>query len=157
MDKGKTRFLIPFAVVAMLLTALVAPAAATTIGDDEGCTPGFWKNHVEDWEEYSPDDLFGDVFGVEYDKEFIDALQGGGGKGIAGAQKILARAATAALLNAAHESLGYPLRRHPYWSDGEHHDGIFIWVQDAWASGKRRKMLRLASWLDDINNMHCPL
>ena len=60
------------------------------------------------------------------------------------------RAAVAATLNAAHEGLGYPLRRA-----GD--DGIFAMVNEALASGDRQTMLQLARYLDELNNLGCPL
>jgi len=90
-------------------------------GEYEGLTPGFWKNHPEVWEGYSPTDKFADVFGVSItinagkktantDPTLIEALAAKGGvnekKGVYDA---LARHAVAALLNAAHTDVTYPL------------------------------------------------
>ena len=83
----------------------------------EGCTPGYWKTHTDNWQETTPGTPFGTLYvdaranvaGVT----LLEALQGGGGPGADGAATILARAATAAWLNAAHEGLGYPWRRTP--------------------------------------------
>ena len=157
MMKSRQRFgvALVLALMAALLSVGVSPAGATNIGE-EGCTPGYWKNHTDNWFEdeantvrsYSTGDLFGDVFGVDYDVSLLAALQGGGGGGIAGAHKILARAATAAALNAAHEGLGYPLRREA---------DIFPAVQAVWDSGDRDAILDLASELDRLNNLGCPL
>lgn len=74
----------------------------------QGCTPGYWKNHLEDWPPtgYSPADIFNAVFGVSYfgsSYDLGDAInQGGGGV------RRLARHGTAALLNAAHPNVNYP-------------------------------------------------
>jgi hypothetical protein len=75
---------------------------------DEGCTPGYWKNHLEDWPPtgFSPDDDFDTVFGVDYwhpDITLERAVRRGGG----GVKK-LTRHGTAALLSAAHPDVGYP-------------------------------------------------
>ena len=137
---------------------LAGPAQAVNIGN-EGCTPGYWKNHTSNWEEYKAGTLVGDVFdfsgapdGVAAyaDVTFEEALRLKGGKGLDGATQILLRAAVAATLNAAHEGLGYPLRRR---TDG----GIFDQVNAALASGDRQTMLDLASYLDRLNNLGCPL
>jgi hypothetical protein len=77
--------------------------------DGGGCTPGYWRNHYEDWAStgYSPSDDFDTVFGVDYfspDISLAEAIWLGGG----GVRK-LARHGTAALLNAAHPSVDYPL------------------------------------------------
>lgn len=74
----------------------------------EGCTPGYWKNHLEDWPPtgYSPADIFDTVFGTSYFDstytlgEAIDAKGGG--------VKKIARHGTAGLLSAAHPDVSYP-------------------------------------------------
>jgi len=72
-------------------------------GGDEGCTPGYWKNHVEDWPAaYAPTDIFSDIFGGSYDVDLLTALKAGGG-GI----KRAGRHGTAALLSAAHAGVDY--------------------------------------------------
>ncbi|HKG94779.1 MAG TPA: hypothetical protein VKA84_22890 [Gemmatimonadaceae bacterium] len=74
-----------------------------------GCTPGFWKNSPASWGPtgYSPNNDFDTIFGVNAfnpNISLIGALNlGNGGK------DALARHATAALLNAAHPSVGYNL------------------------------------------------
>lgn len=161
MSRGRMRVGLVVAMMAAALVGSAVPAAADKVGE-QGCTPGYWKNHTDNWYEdkantvrsYETDDLFGDVFKVDYDVTLIKALQGGGGKGLKGAKKILARAATAALLNAAHEGLGYPLRRNRATDAGP---ALIAAVQEAWASENRRTMLRLARFLDDLNNLGCPL
>jgi hypothetical protein len=77
--------------------------------EGEGCTPGFWRNHFEDWPPtgYSPSDDFDTTFGVDYfdpDITLGDAIWLGGG----GVNKI-ARHGTAALLNASSPDVEYPL------------------------------------------------
>ena len=75
----------------------------------EGCTPGFWRNHLDDWPAtgFSTGDDFDATFGVDLFSPDITLGQavrlGGGGK------KKLARHGTAALLSAAHPSVSYPL------------------------------------------------
>ena len=76
---------------------------------DEGCSPGYWKNHLDSWVAtgYSPDDDFDGTFGVYlFDPNITlgEAIRKGGG----GVKK-LARHGTAALLSAAHPAVGYPL------------------------------------------------
>ncbi|HEX9855471.1 MAG TPA: hypothetical protein VGC47_09165 [Acidimicrobiia bacterium] len=161
MEKRRLRAVLVtlFAVIGMSVIAI--PASADVTGE-EGCTPGYWKNHTDNWLEdeegnrsYETDDLFSDIFGVDHgDVTLLEALDGGGGSGIAGAQEILARAATAALLNSAHEGLGYPLRRDSATAAGP---AIFDAVQYVWDSGSRRKILKLARFLDELNNLGCPL
>lgn len=149
------------ATLAVLVTSLAPGSASATAIGEEGCTPGYWKNHTDNWLEteegdisYATDERFGDVFDVDYDVTLLDALQGGGGNGLAGAKRILARAATAAILNAAHEGLGYPLSR---WNDTDEGPAIIASVQDAWDSGSRTELLDLAAYFDSLNNWGCPL
>ena len=74
----------------------------------EGCTPGYWRNHLSDWTAtgYSTGDNFDAVFGTSYFGasytlgQAIVAKGGGLGK--------LARHGTAALLSAAHPDVNYP-------------------------------------------------
>jgi hypothetical protein len=75
----------------------------------EGCTPGFWKNHLSDWSAsgLSPSDDFDSTFGVDlFDPDITlgQAIRLGGG----GVRK-LARHGTAALINALHPAVDYPL------------------------------------------------
>jgi len=76
--------------------------------DTEGCTPGFWRNHLSHWDAtpYSPDQLVNDVFGCDLVPagvtmgEAIDAPQTYG---------VLAFHAIAALLNASHPDVDFGL------------------------------------------------
>jgi hypothetical protein len=145
--------------VGLLGVASTSPASAVRIGE-EGCTPGYWKNHTDNWQEAKPSTLFSKRFsegttGTLEGVTFLQALKGGGGPGVAGAERILARAATAAYLNAAHEGVGYPWRRNAEGLDGR--PPLVETVNDALASGDRSTMLALASRLDDDNNLGCPL
>ena len=79
--------------------------------DDGNCvrSPGYWKNHLDAWPPsgLSPDDDFDTTFGVDFfspDITLFDAvnLKGGGIKKVA-------RHGTAALLNASHPAVNYPL------------------------------------------------
>ena len=144
----------------VMLAALAAPVGAVGVGN-EGCTPGYWKNHVDAWEEFSPDDplnrdatlgrhegfTFPDELADFRDDTFLEALNYGGGPGAEGATMILMRAAVASFLNAAHDGLGYPLRR------GE----IRAAVNDALESLDRGTILAVARDLDELNNLGCPL
>lgn len=143
---------------------LASPVSATSIGN-EGCTPGYWKNHTDNW--FENDDkpikvektLAGAGFSpksVKRNDTLLMALRYHGGRGPDGAERILLRAAAAAWLNAAHEGLGYPYRRNnTEWNDAPLY--IVKSVNDAIQSGSRAKMLDLATVLDDANNLGCPL
>ena len=48
----------PLAVLATLSATTTAQAVGT---GHEGCTPGYWKNHTDSWQEAAPGDLYGPV------------------------------------------------------------------------------------------------
>lgn len=134
----------------MLLLTVVgaAPVAAC----DEGCTPGYWKNHLESWDNYSPNQTLGSVFVIPSELAslrnvtLLKALDGGGGPGLTGAAKILLRAGVASLLNAdvLMETFGYV-------------DWVIPQVNRALDHPDRVQMLLYAEWLDGLNNQGCPL
>ncbi|MDP9381674.1 MAG: hypothetical protein M3Q29_16310 [Chloroflexota bacterium] len=121
---------------------------------DEGCTPGYWKNHVEDWSAtgYSPNQTLESVFDVPdaYGLDnytLMEALKFGGGETTTGAARNLLRASVAALLNAAHPDVDYALTAAD----------IISQVNDALASEDRDTILDLAEDLDDFNNAGCTI
>jgi hypothetical protein len=71
----------------------------------EGCTPGYWKNHLDSWEGYSPEYSFNTVFGASLDPDLtlLEALKARG----PGSE--LLRHSVAALLNASNEGVDYAL------------------------------------------------
>lgn len=149
------------AIAAALMVGVGAPAHATNIGD-EGCTPGYWKNHTENWYEAGPwsgiptdTELGSDRVGFVTSPELasatlLEALRWGGGPSLLDAERILLRQAAAAWLNAAHEGLGYPYRRAGV-------DGIRAMVNNAIASGDRATMLATKDRLAAANELGCPL
>jgi len=67
-------------------------------GVDEGCTPGYWRNHADRWVGVAPGDDFDTTFGVDL---FIpDVTLGWAIWAQGGGNNAFARHATAALLNA---------------------------------------------------------
>jgi hypothetical protein len=121
---------------------------------DEGCTPGFWKNHApEAWAGtgLTPGQLVGPLFIGELaaigSLTLLEALDGGGGPDLLGAQRILIRAAVAALLNAASPNVDYSLSTAQ----------VIALVNAALASGDRDTILEAAADLDEENNLGCPL
>lgn len=130
---------------------------AVRIGDDEGCTLGFLKNNTGAWQEYSPTDRLDSVFTIPAafdelaDDTLLAALDYGGGPDAIDKAKLLLAQAVAAVLNAAHEDLGYPYRRF------EAPLGIIPAVNAALAGGNTDAMLDLKDILDDANNLGCPL
>ncbi len=122
-----------------------------------GCTPGYWKNHPAAWTAtpYSTGQSVGSVFsaalGAPYTtlgaSTLMQSLSFQGGSTIVNAAEILLRASTAALLNAGHSGVGYPL------STG----AIISQVNGALMSQNRGVILGLATTLDGYNNAGCPL
>jgi len=75
--------------------------------DRDGCTPGYWKNHVEAWAEtgISPTDDFDTIFGVDYftpDQTMLESLS-------TDDNWTLAAHASAALLNSLHPGTHYAI------------------------------------------------
>jgi uncharacterized repeat protein (TIGR01451 family) len=124
-----------------------------TVRGNEGCTPGYWKNHTSAWTstDYATADRLSSVFtGVDPSlsgKTLLQALSFKGGNTLAGAEQILLRAAVAALLNATHDGVDY------VYTEGE----IIAWVNDVLDGGTRAEVLALAAQLDAANNQGCPL
>jgi hypothetical protein len=117
-------------------------AAATQYGTkDQGCTPGFWKNHTNVWSGYSPSDKFNAVFGVSYNSSLTlgGALRLGGG-GFAA----LARHAAAALLNSEHSGVSYGLTTSE----------IVALVQQAFGTNNPEP---IKNQLDGLNNAGCSI
>lgn len=144
---------------ALLLPAIaVAPVAAT----DQGCTPGYWKNHTSMWPDLSgyPAGMAyttsmtlkqaGFVFPAELSRfenvTLLQALQGGGGPGLDGATTILLRAAVASLLNG---SFGDAHAILPFY--------VLRMANEGLASLNRDRILYFATALDYNNNVGCPL
>jgi hypothetical protein len=152
---SRVRFAALVVAAAVPLTGLSAGVASAENIGQQGCTPGYWKNHTDNWEEYRPTSLVRWVFSLPASHPYaqttlLDALKLRGGPGVDGATQILLRAASAAVLNAAHEGLGYPYRRYTQFQ-------VISKVQDALASGDRKQILDLATTLDEANNLGCPL
>lgn len=135
--------------------------AAIAHPPEEGCTPGYWRNPAyrnSVWEDagIDPDDTVGRIFDETYiegdlgDLTLREALGGGGGPGLEGAQRILFRAAVAAILNVNHPDINY--------GDGKWGKyGIIDQVNDALSNQNRNTILELAETLDAFNNLGCPV
>ena len=143
--------------IAALALALALPLSVMSTGvaqatgeADEGCTPGYWKNHTESWDVYTPDTTLGSVFsnaGSLSSDTLLEALDFGGGSTLEEAEMILLRAATAALLNSVDTDVDYP------WRTAR----VIRLVDRALASDDRDTVLSLARRLDRLNNLGCPL
>lgn len=117
---------------------------------NQGCTPGYWKNHLASWS-LDPSTpvtaFFGPVPAELSGMTLLDALQGGGGPGVVGGARILLRAAVAGLLNANNGGVAYP------WSQAD----VINQTNAALASGNRNTMIGLGDTIDGLNNSGCPL
>ena len=134
----------------ILMTVVgVAPTAAC----DQGCTPGYWKNHTDAWVTYTPNQtllsagfVVPDELSAFGNEKLIDALQGGGGRGLDGAARILLRAGVAALLN----SVAFP---YPHFVNTS---VVMSDMNTVLASLDRQTMLNEAAEYDGYNSMGCP-
>ena len=125
----------------------------------QGCTPGYWKNHTDSWPPtgYSPTQKIKTVFPPVLtgypaslgNATLWDALafDGWDPNPVAGGAEILLRAGVAALLNASHPTVAFPL------TEG----GLITQVNTALASANRDTLLSNAAQLDAYNNIGCPL
>lgn len=153
-----TRFaqrLMAVALVSSSAMAVSALPASATMSGTQGCTPGYYKNHLDAFAMagYSPTQTIGSIWTLpaelaQYrDTTLIDALQGGGGSGLDGATQILLRASVAYLLNASIDAIDFPGTVN----------GAVTRVNKALASLDRNKILNVAKLFDSKNNLGCPL
>jgi hypothetical protein len=127
--------------------------------EGEGLTPGFWKNNVEEWDAvawprtsdgtliYSPDDTLSSVFdGLDAyglaDTTLVEALDLNGG-GVSA----LMRHAVAALLNATHSAVAYPMTSSEVVSA----------TNQVLASGSKKEITDLKTLFDTYNNYDADL
>ena len=120
---------------------------------EEGCSHGYWKNKVLSWPAgYDTTDLLSAYFTLgsfaSIDTSLLSAMQfSGPGNTTSDAARILMQQAVAALLNAAHPDIDYPLTEAQ----------VVAQVNAALASGDRDTILALKDQLDEYNNLGCPL
>lgn len=122
--------------------------------DGEGCTPGYWKNHLDAWGPtgFSPGQALSTVFspaglGTLGSSTLLEALNFGGGSSLAQKKQILLRAAVASLLNAAHPDVAFGMTPAQ----------VIAAVNAALESNDATTILNLATSLDTDNNRGCPL
>jgi len=119
---------------------------------NEGLTPGFWKNHLTAWHTYTPNARIDSVFTIPSgfnelaDDTLLAALQYRGGHEDIDAARIMLRAAVAAILNAAHPDIDYPMTAAAIIAD----------VNNALGEN-RATMLNLKDVLDGYNNLGADL
>jgi hypothetical protein len=119
-----------------------------------GCTPGFWKNHPKAWfvTAYWKDKTIGEVFDIpaEFseleDDTLLEALSYKGGPDDIDAARLLLHHAVAAILNATHPAVDYPMFAVPITEE----------VSDALATSDRDTMLDLKDKYAGWNEAGCP-
>lgn len=139
--------------------------AQTTYANVRGCTPGYWKNHLEQWVYYTPEMTLAQAFecltpGQEWfwpaqlsdlgDDTLLEALNYKGGPGIEGAARNMLRQSVAALLNAAHPQVNY------FGEDGEEYVKMLV----RWALhylDERTNMLFIKDFFEYYNELGSPL
>jgi hypothetical protein len=152
----KRKIFIPVILI-LLVSLILTPAIPALACGEQGCTPGFWKNHTDLWTGYSPDQTLESVFDVpdsygldEY--TLLEALSFGGGSGNLGMAKNLLRAAVAALLNASHPLIAYPVSETTV---------ILNMTDNSVTTNKltlsREKMEQYKDIFDGWNNLGCPI
>ena len=132
-------------------TPTSTPTNTPAVGN-QGCGPGYWKNHTGAWQGYSPNQKVTTVFdtnqcGCDFsDVTLLQALRLASGSTICDAEGKLLQMGVAALLNAS-SGIGYPLTTAQITDE----------VNAVIASCGRTTILAEASRLDAFNNSGCPL
>jgi hypothetical protein len=114
----------------------------------DGCTPGYWKNHTEDWVDFEPTDTVGSVFanaGSLGSMTLLAALKNGGGSTLEDAKRLLIHHAVAALLNSTHPDVDYAFTTAQ----------VIAWTSDMLTSTDRDAILGLKDLFDTENNRGC--
>jgi hypothetical protein len=126
-------------------------------GEFTGCTPGYWRNHADRWFGYSPDQLFDDVFGVNY----LPGVTLGMAINNPNTYGTFAFHAVAALLNSTGgvpngdgTTVDYPYKTSVTDPDAEDYPGVIQIVQKAVAGGTTEAAKNL---LAAANELGCPL
>lgn len=142
------------------LNSDVATASATVNFWWYGRTPGYWKNHPEDWNSgYAPNQFIQDIFVVpasylsggvlDLDNNgnkdrLIDGLAYRGGTGLLGGAQIMFRATIAALLNEAYYGADY--------TGAESTAGLIALANSKLATLNRAQLIQLGGYFDFWNN-----
>lgn len=135
-----------------------SPRPRPHLGTTDGCRPAFWARprNFQLWEEYQPGELVREVFFEleEYGPlTLVDALRPTGGE--EDARRVLLREAAAAILNGAHESLGYPYSRHETGVEGRL--PIVPTVNGLFRDGTAEQIEAFTQDLAAANQLSCPL
>jgi hypothetical protein len=121
---------------------------------DEGCTPGFWKNHPEAWPAtgFTTSQLLSSVFAPAGlnglgSKTLLQALDFGGGNTLTEKKQNLLRIGVAAVLSAAHPGVNFPMTTAE----------VIAAINAALASNNKDTIEALKNDLDELLNAGCPL
>jgi hypothetical protein len=135
----------------VLALTTVGVSAAEIVPGGQGCSPGYWKNHTNQWHEpITTTTTLSPTFNTELflnleKKTFLEALNFGGGPSLSDKAKILLKQGVAGILNT--EVVSYPLTAQQLISD----------VNTALLSGIPESMTNEAVILDQYNNLGAPL
>lgn len=164
-----THLLFKSFLLAGLVVLASGPAYSGFTYEKEGCTPGYWKNHLAEWANcinpltnapFSPGDTIGDVFGLFamtgiswpneiydlFQDDLITALKYHGGPGLGGAARIMLRQAVAGLLNSTHSGVFYWIYQY-----------LISHVTSQLSTLDRGAILWGGQYLTYLNEMGCPL
>ena len=143
----------PLGLVCVVVCPSCCPPPPPPDGD-EGCSPGYWKNHPEDWTGFSPSTTLGSVFPCLANaspslasKTFSQALDFGGGNTLDEKRQQLLRQAVAALLNASSPGVDYPLTTQQ----------VLNLVNGVLCGTDKDAIDAVKNRLDRLNNLGCPL
>jgi hypothetical protein len=121
---------------------------------DEGCTPGFWKNHPEAWPAtgFTTSQTLSSVFAPAGlnglgGKTLLQALEFGGGNTLTEKKQNLLRIGVAAVLSAAHPGVDFPMTTAE----------VIAAVNAALATNNKDTIEALKNDLDKKLNAGCPL
>jgi hypothetical protein len=141
-------------IVAAVTAGIFAGAAHSNPPGGQGCTPGYWKNHIDEWSApgYSPDRRLKTIFGSELlgdvgQDTMLEALKYKGGPTLVDAQRILLRHAVAGILNRHHPDVSYALSI-PFIVDG---------TTAALDTNDREVILAHKDAIESQNELGCPL
>ncbi|MCI0498372.1 MAG: hypothetical protein L0Y36_01645 [Planctomycetales bacterium] len=125
----------------------------------EGCTPGFWKNHPLCWDCYSTTTKLNQVFSFPAspaglvalgNKTLLEALSFEGGTTKIQKMQILLRHSVAAVLNACNGDVDYP-------DDVAGVVGAVNGILANWSTATGRDILTLKNQFQDWNELGCPI
>jgi hypothetical protein len=133
-----------------MMVVVMSTGLAMAKSEDEVYSPGYWKQerHYDNWVGYHPDDVLAQAFLIPPDLKDLagvtlaDALRLRGTVCPTGGAQLLLRSAVAALLNAMHPDVIYPMTMLE----------VIVAVDSALTTMDRDEMIELKDMLDMYNN-----